>query len=512
VTITELMERQGKALGEKTYIHFEEREYSYGHMHEMSSRVAANLGKRGVGEGDKIVLLMGNCLEFLYLFFGSGRIGAVIVPVNPTLKPDEIAYIADNADATTVVVMPELAPLLPVLKKSLPKIERVFVLGNETCDGAEPFADLLEPVDEIPPIAATEDSDAALIYTSGTTGMPKGVVLTHKNYVWNTRMVEKSNELSTLDRFLLILPVFHVNAQVVSVLCPLMCGGDLFLMAKFNVMAVLPLIEKYKVTIMSAVPTIYNVLCNLPRAGEYDVSSMRFFVSGAAPMPEETYQATQRVLKRPLIMGYGLSEATCASAVANASHPIRWNSVGPALCNTAIRIVDENGRDVAAGEVGQILVSGPTVMKGYYKNPEATAEVLKDGWLYTGDLGRLDEDNYLYIVGRLKDMIIRAGQNIYPAQVESVLSKMEGVEEACVVGVDEPRWGQEVLAVLKMSNGATVTEKEVIDWCRERLAPYKCPQYVRFADDFPKTPTGKIKKNLVAEQFADVAKKKKAGR
>jgi len=508
MTITELVEQQAKALGDKTYLHFEEHEYSYRHMHEVSARVAVNLAKRGVGNEEKIVLLMGNCVEFLYLFFGAGRIGAVIVPVNPTLKPDEIAYIANNADAITLVTIPELAPLLPMVKSALPKIKHVFVLGDQPCDGAEPFSALLEPVEEVPPIVATEESDAALIYTAGTTGMPKGVVLTHKNYVWNARMVHDSNNVTDQDRFMCILPVFHVNAQVVTLLTPWMAGGDVFLMGRFNIMAILPMIEKYRINLMSAVPTIYNVLCSLPRASEYDLSSVRAFVSGAAPMPEETYEATQRVLKRPLVMGYGLSEATCASAVANFSHPIKWNSVGPALRYTGIRIVDKKGRDLPPGEVGEILVSGPAVMKCYYKNPEATAEVLKGGWLHTGDLGRLDEYGYLYIVGRLKDMIIRGGQNIYPAQIESVLSKMSGVEEVCVVGVEEARWGQEVLAIIKPANGATLTEKDVMEFCKERLAPYKCPQYVRFVDEIPKTATGKIKKNLVAEQYADIAKKK----
>lgn len=508
MTITELVEQQATIHGNKTFLHFEEHTYSYRHMHEVSATVAVNLAQRGVGNEDKIVLLMGNCVEFLYVFFGAGRIGAVIVPVNPTLKPDEIAYIADNADATTLITIPEMAPMLPLIKTALPKIKHVFVMGKETFDGADNFSVLLEPVAEIPAVAATEDSDAALIYTSGTTGMPKGVVLTHKNYVWNARMVYDSNDIGPEDRFLCVLPVFHVNAQVVTLLTPMLGGSEVFLMGRFNIMAILPMIERHKINIMSAVPTIYNVLCSIPKAADYDISSMRFFVSGAAPMPEETYQATQRVLKRPLIMGYGLSEATCASAVATFNHPIKWNSVGPALRYTGLRIVDKTGIDVAVGDVGEILVSGPAVMKCYYKNPEATAEVLKGGWLYTGDLGRVDEYGYLYIVGRLKDMIIRGGQNIYPAQIESVLSRIPGVEEACVVGVEEARWGQEVLAILKPVAGVTITEKEVTDFCREHLAPYKCPQYVRFVEDIPKTPTGKIKKNLVAAQFADIAKKK----
>lgn len=506
MTIPELLEKRTQREPDRTFVFCDEKEYSLRLLNENACRVAANLAKRGVRPEEKVVLLMGNCMEFLYLFVGLGRIGAVMVPVNPTLKPDEIAYIVNNADATTIVAMPDFAPMLPHLKAALPNLRHVFFLGEEAPEGAEPFPVLLEPVDEIPAIMATEHSDAALIYTSGTTGMPKGVVLTHRNYVWNARSVAHSNHLRPDDRFLLVLPLFHVNAQVVSVLTPLIGGVDLVLMTRFNLHGILPMIAKYKVTIMSGVPTIYNMLASMGKAKQHDVSSIRYFVSGAAPLPEDTYDAVQKVFARPMIMGYGLSEATCASAVADHEDPIRWNSCGPALRYTNMRIVDKKGHDVPVGEVGEIVVSGPTVMKGYYKNPEATKEVLKDGWLHTGDLGRFDEDGYVYIVGRLKDMIIRGGQNIYPAQIESVLMKMKGIEEACVVGVDEPRWGQEVLAVIKLAEGQSLTEQEISDFCKEHLAQYKCPRYVRFVDGFPKTPTGKVKKNLVAADFADLAK------
>ncbi|MCX5758206.1 MAG: long-chain-fatty-acid--CoA ligase, partial [Candidatus Hydrogenedentes bacterium] len=487
-------------------------EYGYKTIYDRGAWIAANLAKRGVGKGDKIVLLMGNCMEFIYLFLGVGRIGAVIVPINPMLKPEEIAYIATNADATTLIMLPDFVPLLPLLRQMAPGLRHVFVLGDKphaealragSVEGTEPFSALLEPVENVPDIVVTEEDDAALIYTSGTTGAPKGVILTHRNYIWNARMVLRSTTLRPTDRFMCVLPMFHVNAQVVTLLVPLMGGVDLVVMTRFNALAILPMIAKYKVAIMSAVPTIYAILCMNPKAGEYDISSMRIFVSGAAPMPEDTYLATQRVLKKPLIMGYGLSEATCASAVADPLDPIRWNSCGPALRYTNIRIIDADGKDVPPGTIGEILISGPTVMKGYYGNPEATAEVLKDGWLYSGDLGRFDDEGYIYVVGRLKDMIIRGGQNVYPAQIESVMSRMPGVEEVAVIGVDEPRWGQEVLAVVKLAEGATLTEKEIIAFCREHLAPYKCPRYVRFLTEFPKTATGKIRKNILEERMKD---------
>jgi long-chain acyl-CoA synthetase len=505
MTISELLESQARRLGDRTVCCYNDQEISYPDCNDLSGRVAGNLKLRGVGEGDKVVILSGNCPEFLYCFFGFGRIGAVLVPVNPTLAPEELVYIINDSDAETVVLAAELIPFLPKLRGFLPKVRQYFAIGGQA-EGVESFSVLLEPVD-IPETSGTEDSDAALIYTSGTTGTPKGVILTHGNYIWNARAVSYSTTLTAADRFLCVLPLFHVNAQVVSVLTPMIAGCDFVIIGgRFNPFGILPAIEKYRPTIMSAVPTVYGLLCRMHNAEGHDISSMRFFVSGAAPMPEEIYQATQKILRKPLIMGYGLSEATCASAVADHLDPIQWDSVGPALRYVNIRTVDAEGKDVPAGEVGEILVSGPTVMKGYYKNPEATAEVLQGGWLKTGDLGRFDEKARLHIVDRVKDMIIRGGLNIYPVQIEQVIMRMQEVEEVAVVGVDEPTWGQEVLAVIKLKENCALTEKQVASFCGEHLAQYKRPKFVRFVNELPKTAIGKVRKNELAKQFADVAR------
>lgn len=505
VNISELLEERARQHGQRTFLICEDREYSFETIQDQSARVAANLAAHGVGRGDKIVLLMGNCLEFLYVFLGAGRIGAVIVPVNPTLKADEIAHITNNSEAETLITIPELASMLPEFRNFLPHVKRFFVVG-EAMESAQSFSKLTQPVAEIPRNVAEPNDTAALIYTSGTTGLPKGVVLSHRNYLSNARMLVRSQTVTPEDRFFCVLPLFHVNAQVVTVLTPLMAGGSVLLMKKFNPFAILPMIQKYRPTIMSAVPTIYNVMSRLAKTQEFDLSSIRSFATGAAPMPEDTYLEAERTLKRPIVAGYGLTEATCASAAADARDPLKWNSVGSPLPYTVIRIVNENGIDVPFGEVGEILIAGPTVMKGYYKDPEATAEVLRDGWLHTGDLGRFDEEGYLYIVGRVKDMIIRGGQNIYPQQIEDVISRLPGVEECCVVGVEESRWGQEVLAVVKRTENINLAESDVIKHCRQYLASYKCPAFVRFVDELPKTPTGKIKKLEVAASFADIAK------
>ncbi|MBX7256261.1 MAG: long-chain-fatty-acid--CoA ligase [Candidatus Hydrogenedentes bacterium] len=508
MTITHLLEERACSLKDKAFLICDGEEYSYTLVNEMANRVAVNLAARGVKKGDKVLIVLGNCVEFVYLMLGLGRIGALMVPVNPLLKPQEIAYILDNSDAETLVTLADFAPLCEHAKKLVPRLKHIFITGDGA-EGLDCFDVLLEPVSEFPAIPITAEDEAAIIYTSGTTGTPKGVVLTHRNYLSNTRMLMHVIPMAPDDRFLMVLPLFHVNAQLTSVLVPLSAGATVIMTRKFAPLSILPFIEKYRATVMSAVPTIYMVMCRMMQAEPRDISSIRLFASGAAPLPESIYLATQEILKKPLIMGYGLTEATCASAVADYRDPIRWDSVGPPLRYTSIRIVGDDGFEVPVGEVGEILIAGPTVMKGYYKDPEATAEVLKGGWLHTGDLGRFDEDGYLYIVGRLKDMIIRGGQNIYPAQVENVLSVMPGVEECCVVGVHEERWGQEVLAVVKRANGSALSEQDVIEYCRQHLATYKCPRFVEFMDELPKTATGKIKKPEIAEMFADLVSRRK---
>jgi len=507
MTIPKLLEDQARQVPDRVMILYGNEEITYGEMLERAGRVAGNLKAVGVNPGDKIALMMDNCLEYLYCFLGFGRIGAVMVPINPALTPEEYVYIIGNSEAKTLVVKAEFLAQMGDVKSALPQIERIFAVG-EASEDAVSFATLLEPV-ELPPIIVNEQSDAALIYTSGTTGNPKGVILTHGNYAWDTRAIYHATRLYPEDRFLCVLPLFHVNAQVVSVLAPIMARASIVLVGgAFNPFGILHQIEHYRVTIISAVPTIYGLLTRLPKAATADISSIRFFVSGAAPMTEAIYQAVQQVFKKPLIMGYGLSEATCASAVADHEDPVRWNSTGPALRYTNIRIVDRSGKDLPVGEVGEILISGPTVMKGYYKNPEATAEVLKDGWLKTGDLGHFDAEGYLYIVDRVKDMIIRGGMNIYTAQVEQVIAQMPEVADVAVIGVEEPTWGQEVLAVIELKPEQALEEQAVIAFCKKHLAAFKCPRFVRFLEKLPKTAIGKVRKHELTAQFAEVALKR----
>lgn len=509
MTIPLLLEEQARQEPDRVMIIYGAEEITYQSMYERAGSVAANLKVAGIREGDKIAIMMDNCLEYLYCFLGFGRIGAIMVPINPALTQEEYSYVIGHSEARALVVRAETLAQMGDVKSKIPQIEFIYVVGDSEDANTLPFDSLLQE-NEMPPIVVDEQSDAALIYTSGTTGKPKGVILTHGNYLWDARAISRSNRLSNADKFLCLLPLFHVNAQVVSILTPMLIPASIVLVGgAFNPFGILHQIKEHGITTMSAVPTVYGILTRLPKACAEDVKSIRFWVSGAAPMTKAIYDEVMRVFNKPLTMGYGLSEATCASAVADHEDPIRWNSCGPALRYTTIRIVDKEGKDVPTGEVGEILISGPTVMKGYYKNPEATAEVLKDGWLKTGDLGRFDSEGYLYIVDRVKDMIIRGGMNIYSAQVEQIIAAMPQVADVAVIGVDEPTWGQEVLAVIQLNPDHNLEEKEVISYCKQRLAAYKCPRFVRFLDILPKTAIGKVRKHELAEQFNDIALKRR---
>jgi long-chain acyl-CoA synthetase len=499
MTVHELVEARAAELGDKTFVLFKEDEVSFSELAERMRRVAGGLAKLGLGKGDKIALLLPNCLEFLYSFFGAMTLGAVVVPVNPLLKEAEVSYIINNSDATAIVTCDRFLQRVLAARPECPQLKTVISDGD--AEGVVSFQKLLEGGDggELPPV--NEDDVAAIMYTSGTTGKPKGAVLTHGNYMADTEMLLKSVEIFAEDRFLCILPLFHVNAQVVTVLCPLHAGASMILMEGFVPRGFLPALAKYKATTFSAVPTVYAVLNSFPDAEQYDLSHLRFCISGAAPLPVEVVQEFERKYNAFIVEGYGLTEGTCASSVTRLTGERKLGSIGLPLEGQAARIVDDEGNELPPRTVGEITVKGPNVMKEYYNNPEATAETIRDGWLHTGDLGYLDEEGCLYIVDRKKEMIIRGGMNVYPKEIEEVLYRHPAVLEAAIVGLPDKMWGEEIAAFVVLKPGQTLKQRDLVVYCKQNVASYKCPRKVFFVEQLPKTATGKIQKNRIVEQF-----------
>ncbi|MFG2961189.1 class I adenylate-forming enzyme family protein [Streptomyces sp. NPDC048291] len=445
---------------------------------QLLSRVRAaahHLQDLGVGRGDVVALKLTNRVEFVLLLFAAWRLGATVTPVNPSMTDIEVArQLADSGARLLVVEDGAAAPA-----------------GLTTLAVGE-LRDEAPGWDQAP--YPDPSALALLIYTSGTTGVPKGVMLDHANIDAMVEMGRLALELGPGDRCLLILPLFHVNGIVVSILTPLLVGASVAIAGRFDPGTFFDLVERERPTFFSAVPTIYSMLAALPDEVRPDTSSLRFAVCGAAPASAELLTRFEARYGFPLVEGYGLSEATCGSTVNPVSGPRRAGTVGLPFPGQEIRIVDATGAEMAPGEDGEVLVRGRNVMRGYLGRPQETARVVVDGWLHTGDVGHIDPEGYLTLVGRSKDMIIRGGENIYPKEIEDVLTSDPSVLEAAVIGVPDEKWGEVVVAYVQPRPGATVDPAALGTLCVRRLTGYKRPTSYVVVEAIAKNAVGKIDK------------------
>ncbi|WP_067669826.1 class I adenylate-forming enzyme family protein [Nocardia miyunensis] len=441
---------------------------------EAVRRAAASLRGRGVGVGDVVAVRLPNTADLVVTLFAAWRLGAALTPVNPSLTLDEVTYqLADAGAKVLVTDRPFDGPACAV------------VPVGEFADGAG--ADI-EPVDADP------DALALVIYTSGTTGRPKGVMLDHANLRAMCGMVIDALELTEADHSLLILPLFHVNGIVVSVLAPLLAGGRTTVAGRFDAGSFFTRIENARPTYFSAVPTIYTMLAGLPEDVHPDTSSVRFGICGAAPASVELLARFEARYGIPIVEGYGLSEGTCASTLNPVAGQRKPGTVGLPMPGQSIRIRRADGGDAPAGETGEIVVSGPNVMRGYLNRPEETATTVLDGWLRTGDIGRLDADGYLILVDRVKDMIIRGGENIYPKEIETVVYQLPEIREAAVVGRPDPVYGEQPILFVALAADSSLDEEAIRRYVRKGLAKYKLPVSISILDELPKNAVGKIDK------------------
>ncbi|MGC8901157.1 MAG: class I adenylate-forming enzyme family protein [bacterium] len=501
-TIKELISKQAKAMPDRVFMYYKDLTRTYKELDDISNKIGNGLLSLGVKKGDRVTMLIPNRPEFIYAWFGLMKIGAIMVPINTQFKPDEIKYIINNSEANTLITTGSFQESVLKVKNDMPLLKHIIVIEPKDRANIIPFEDIISSNTSEPDITVDEFDYASFIYTSGTTGYPKGVIDTHRNYIANAHQIVEAAEFTEKDRAMLILPLFHCNAQVVTVMAPMYAGASFVLMEGFSPKEFLPAIDKYKPSTFSGVPTVYAILNSLPDAEKYDLSSLRFVICGAAPMPVEVFTTFERKYKAFILEGYGLSEATCASIINPLKGKRKIGSIGKPLNGQEIKILDDNNKELPQGQIGEICIKGDVVMVGYYKNPEATASTIKDGWLHTGDLGYIDEEGYFYIIGRKKEMIIRGGENIYPKEIEEVLYKHPKVQDAAVVGIPDPKWGEEVFAFIVPKQGMQISEKEMTDFLKEKVADYKIPKKFIFTEAFPKTATGKIQKNRIIEQYA----------
>jgi fatty-acyl-CoA synthase len=454
---------------------------------------------------------MMNSPEFLECFFGLAKIGAIVVPLNWRLAPPEIAYIAKDAGINALVYGaaapsaggPDLAGTVAAIRGDL-AAKAYIAVGGDAPEGDHAYEDLLDrqPVGE-PQIEGAGDDPLVIMYTSGTTGRPKGAVQTHNNLFYNSCTVSFSLDWRTDDRVLVALPLFHIGA-LIYVVIDIHVGSTTVLMKTFDPTGFLKIIEAHRVTSFLAVPAMLNFMMQVPAYQEADISSVRWALAGTAPVPVPLIQAwAERGIAIQQV--YGLTEATGGAAVLNSQRALeKVGSTGLAMFHTDIRVVDIDGNDTSAGEVGEIIIHGPHLMREYWNNPEATAETLKDGWLHTGDLGKLDEEGFLYIVERKKDMIISGGENIYPAEIENVLAEIEPIAEAAAVGISDPDWGEAVCVVANLKEGQSLTLDEVVAHCTGKLGKFKIPRKLVITDQpLPRTPAGKVLKRLLREKIVN---------
>ncbi|HLV80586.1 MAG TPA: long-chain fatty acid--CoA ligase [Chthonomonadaceae bacterium] len=489
---------------------FRDQTTTYGELAVGVERLAAGLEVMGIQPGERIALLLPNCPPFVLGYHAAARMGAVVVPANPLLKPPELEYIWRDADARLVITAPPLLAGVQAARQNLPGLRHVVTIGEEKPEGISGLVTLTEMMQVGvmtlaaqggPELPQDENGCAVIIYTSGTTGHPKGAMLSHKNLTRNVEQVQGALHFDEHDRFLTVLPLFHSFAGTVCMNTALAAGCGSVLMESFAPARALEAIEKHRVTIFCGVPAMFNALLQFPPDRDYDLSSLRLFVSGGAPLPAATLAALELRFGVPVIEGDGPTECSPVTSVNPLEGPRKTGSVGLPLPGVEIAIFDDDDRSLQADEVGEIVVRGDNVMLGYLHQPEATAEAMRSGWYHTGDLGKIDADGYVYIVDRKKDMIITAGLNVYPREVEEVLYAHPAVAAAAVIGLPDALRGEEVTAVVVRKPEAAVTERELIGYCRERLANYKAPRRVLFKESLPLGGTGKVVKRLLKKEL-----------
>lgn len=457
---------------------------------EFASRVdaaAEQFADHGVGPGSVVAVMLPNRVELLVCLAAAWRLRAAATPINPVFTASEAGYQITDSDATLVVTATSDSPV-----------------GDRRSLAVDDLR--TTPVGRTLPDPATSTNDLALlIYTSGSTGRPKGVELNHSNIAAMANSMVEALSLTDDAHCLLVLPLFHVNAICVSYLSTMIAGGQLSVLGRFQPVDFLAAIERLRPTYFSAVPTIYSHLVSQPADVHADTSSVRFAICGAAPAAAELLRAVEERFGFPVIEGYGLTEGTCATTANPVDGPRKIGTVGVALPGQVVGIMDSHGKLLPAGERGEVVIKGDNVMQGYLNRPEATAEALGDGWLHTGDVGILDEDGYLRLVDRIKDMIIRGGENIYPKEIESVLYGNPAVLEAAVVGLPHPVYGEVPAAYVALHPERTATEDELRELCAQHLTKVKIPVSITITGTLPKNPVGKIDKPALRAQSADHA-------
>ena len=475
-----------------------DRSFTYEELDARAARFAGVLASEGVGAGDRVAALLSNGNSYVEALFACARLGAILVPLSYRLAAPEIEFMVNDSGSTALVYGEEWAHLVGAFRRTT-GMKAAFVVGSGDDPSYEDALAAAEPV--VFPRAVSPDDVLAIFYTSGTTGQPKGAMLTHGNFFWTNLNMIFSLGFFQDERTLVVLPMFHVGGWNANALATFLCGGTVVLERAFEPGRTLSLFAEQRITSMLGVPTIYGMLADHPSFASTDLSSVRALLCGGAPLP---VSLIRRYSDRgiPFIQGYGLTEAAPNCLILPPEDAERKaGAAGRPYFYADVRVVDAAGAEVGPGGTGEVLIGGPGVMKGYWNRPDATAETLRGGWLHTGDVGQVDDEGYITIVDRVKDMYISGGENVYPAEVERVLAGHPAIAEAAIIGVPDERWGEAGRAIVVLRPGASADPEEIRRFCAERLAKFKVPASVVFSDPLPRNPTGKLLKPELRERY-----------
>jgi long-chain acyl-CoA synthetase len=525
MNIGRLAEDNIKRFGEYKFVNFEGRWHTNVEMDRIANRLGNALKNLGVKKGDRVGVQLLNCLELMQAFFAVFKIGATLVPVNPSLRIPELAYLYQDAGMTALISSVDYVDIIREARCEATQLKNVILKGKKIPKDFLSYEKIIGQSSDQLAIEETDNDDTAvMIYTAGTTGNPKGVMLTHYNWYthvtgyyelvlldsWGVtakgkiqkradgqdKITDKKEEVFGVTRnrvSLITLPLFH-GYGVFALNLEFLTGGKLVMISRWDAEEAMKRIEKFKVTEFRGVPTMYIQLLNHPASSRYDLSSLKTCICGSAPMPLEVARVWKEKYGIDIWEGYGLSEATTVNCGNVAGRrPPKYGSIGLCYqkCNT-IKIFDNNDKELPTGQTGEIVIKGPGVMKGYWNKPVETAEVLRNGWLHTGDVGCVDEDGYIYITDRKKDLIIRGGENIYPKEIENILHRHPQVLEAGVIGIPDPVYGEVVKAFVVLKSAGAASVEELMSFCKENLPTYKRPKAIQLMESLPKSAVGKI--------------------